>query len=202
MKPPLRWVFSVLVLAALLAQPVLGFDYPLSSSAIREAYFLGTGDPEKRLLFFDKYVKRYPTPKSGQYVASIRFETPYYIIAERISQFVGHYSAPDAVNDYLGKPAICRVRLEIYFGYSNTQPNRYDENYSVKLSQHDKGIPLQTKWNEAMVSGDDLGATADGFYMTAEFNADDIDPEAPATVEVIAPDGRNVVEKFDLASLR
>ena len=200
MKPPLRLVFSVLVLAALLAQPVLALDYPLSSEAIRDAYFLGKGDPDKRLLFFDKYLKRYPTPETGQYVASIRFETPYYIIAERIAQHLGHYSAPDAENDYLGKPAVCRVRLEIYFGYSPTQVTRYNTNYSVRLSQHDKEIPLKTKWSEVMVSEDGHGGN--GFYMTAEFNADDIDSEAPAKVEVTAPDGRNIADTFDLERLR
>jgi len=202
MKTLLRWTLSLLLPATLIAQPAVAYSYPLSSGAIREAYFLGSGDPNKRLEYFEKYLKRYPVPKSGQYVASIFFETPYVLVAERVSQSIPNYFAQDAEKDYLGKPAVCRVRLEIYFGYSSTQPSRYDENYSVRLSQQGKEIPIKLKWSEPMVSADDLGAAADGFYMTAEFNADDIDSEASAKVEVIAPDGRNVVENFDLASLR
>lgn len=202
MKPALRWVLSLLSLATIVAQPALGFDYPLSSEAIREAYFLGSGDPDKRLLFFDKYAKHYAVPKSGQYVASIRFETPYYVIAERVSQPLSGYHAPDAVREFLGKPGICRIRVEIYYGISSTPTGPYQTNYEIDLKQHDKTISSTRTWTEGMVSMDDSGPYIPGVYLTAEYSADDIDSDAPARVEVIAPDGRNVIERFDLSSLR
>jgi hypothetical protein len=40
----LRSCFSLLLVAIFLAPPVSALDYPLSSEAIREAYFLGSGD--------------------------------------------------------------------------------------------------------------------------------------------------------------
>jgi hypothetical protein len=198
----LRSCFSVVLAAISLAPPVSALDYPLSSEGIREAYFLGSGDPEKRVLFFDKYAKHYPIAKSGPYVASIRFETPYYIIAERVSQAFTNYHAPDAEQEYLGKPGLCSVRVEIYYGISSIPTAHYQTNYDIQLKQHDKEIPIKRTWTEGMVSNDDSGPTIPGVYLTAEYNADDIDSEAPATVEVLAPDGNNVNETFDLDSLR
>jgi hypothetical protein len=202
MKRRAQWGLSVLLLALITVQPAFAFRYPLSSSAIREAYFLGSGDPNKRLEFFEKYTKRYPVAKSGQYVASIFFETPYVLIAENVSQRMSNYSAPDAVKDYLGKPTVCRIRVEIYFGISNVSPSRYQANYDIRLKQHDKGIQIKRKWFEQMVSADDSTPFYPGEYLTGEYSADDIDSEAPATVEIIAPDGNNVSETFDLDSLR
>jgi hypothetical protein len=166
------------------------------------AYFLGSGDPEKLALYLDKYAKHYPIAKSVQYVASIRFETPYYIIAEYVSQAsaFASYHAPDAEQQFLGKPGLCRVRIEIYYGISNIPTARFQTNYTIQLKQHDKEIPFKRTWTEGMVSSDDSGPV--GMYVTAEYNADDIDSEAPATVEVLAPDGNNVTETFDLDSLR
>jgi len=198
----LRSCFSVLLAAISLAPPVSALDYPLSSEAIREAYFLGSGDPVKLGNFLEQYAKHYPVPKSGQYVASIRFETPYYIVAERISQPFSGYHAPDAEQEFLGKPGLCRVRVEIYYGLSSTTTAHHQTNYNIQLKQHDKEIPIKRKWTEYMIPIDDSIPFYPGEYLTAEYSADDIDSEAPATVEVLAPDGNNVTETFDLDSLR
>jgi hypothetical protein len=200
----LRSCFSVLLAAIFLAPPVSALDYPLSSEAIRESYFLGSGDPLKLGNFLEQYAKHYPVAKSGQYVASIRFETPYYIIAEYVSQAsaFASYHAPDAEQQFLGKPGLCRVRVEIYYGISSTYVGPYQTNYNIRLKQHDKEIPIKRTWTEGMASMDESGPYIPGEYLTAEYNADDTDSDAPATVEVLAPDGNNVTETFDLDSLR
>jgi|ERR1700733_11541668 len=202
MNTVLRWGLSIFLLGIVVVQPVAALDYPLSSEAIREAYFLGSGDPEKLALYLDKYAKHYPIAKSAQYIASIRFETPYYIIAEYVSQAsaFASYHAPDAEQQFLGKPGLCRVRIEIYYGISNIPTAHFQTNYTIQLKQHDKVIPIKREWTEGMFTADDSGPV--GMYVTAEYNADDIDSEAPATVEVLAPDGNNVTETFDLDSLR
>jgi hypothetical protein len=41
-----------------------------------------------------------------------------------------------------------------------------------------------------------------GFQMDVEYDAAKIDSDAPATVEVLAPDGQRVEQVFDLPSLR
>jgi hypothetical protein len=63
--------FSVLLAASFLSPPVTGLDYPLSSGAMREACFLGSGDPEKLVVSLEKYAMHYPVAKSGQCVASL-----------------------------------------------------------------------------------------------------------------------------------
>jgi hypothetical protein len=200
----LRSGFSVLLAAIFLAPPVNALDYPLSSEAIREAYFLGSGDPVKLGNFLEQYAKHYPVAKSGQYVASIRFETPYYIVAERISQAsaFSSYHAPEAQQEFLGKPGLCRVRVEIYYGISNITTAHYQTSYEIQLKQHDKEILIKGKWTEQMVPTDDSIPFYPGEYLTAEYSADDIDSDAPAAVEVLAPDGNNVTETFDLDRLR
>jgi hypothetical protein len=199
----LRSCFAILLAAISLAPPVSALDYPMSSTAIRDAYFLGSGDPEKLLLYLDKYAKHYPIAKTAQYIGSVRFETPYYIIAEYVSRASanGSYHAPDAEQQFLGKSGLCRVRIEIYYGNATLPGARIQTNYAIQLTQHDKKIAYTKTWTEGMVSSDD-GSVPVGMYVTTEYNADDIDSSAPATVEITQPDGGILTETFDLDSLR
>jgi hypothetical protein len=205
MKLSLRLGLSIALLAVLTAQSVAAYDYPLSSESIRQAYFLGSGDADKRTLFFEKYTKRYPVPKSGIYVGLIEFETPYVLIAERIAQNVSSYHAPDAVQEFLGKPANCRVRVEVYWGYNSTaaitgRGNHDQLDYTVRLKQNDKEIPLKSKWSQALLAG--YSAPIDvGIELDNEYDADKVE-SAPATVEVVGPDGTTLAETFDLDRLR
>ncbi|MGA8012997.1 MAG: hypothetical protein WB949_11280, partial [Candidatus Acidiferrales bacterium] len=63
MKPILRWGLSILLLAVLIANPALAYNYPLSSEAIREAYFLAKASFDKRQAFFEPYRHNLPVPK-------------------------------------------------------------------------------------------------------------------------------------------
>src|SRR5271154_4140220 len=119
MKQIARWAFSILLLAVLVAQPAFAYTSPLSPEAIREAYFLGKEDANKRADFISKYTRQLPAPKKGVDVGAIQFETPFVMIANRVSRSVSNYFAPDAEQDYLGKPEICRVCVFIYFCYDN-----------------------------------------------------------------------------------
>lgn len=199
--PIVRRCFSILALASVLTQSALAYTYPLSSTQIRDAYFLGSGDPVKLGNFLEQYAKYYPTPKSGQYIYSIRFETPYYLIAERVGQPFSHYHAPDAELEFLGKAGYCRVRVEIFYGLSS-HPVPYRTNYAVQLKQGDKDIAIEKTWTEGMLSIGDSGPTEDGEFLNVEYRADDIDSESPITVTVLGPDRSNVVETFDLARLK
>jgi len=200
MRSTVRSAIAILTLAMLTAAPIRAYDYPLSSRDIRDAYFLGSGDPVKRLEYFEKYKRRYPVAKNGEYVASIFFETPFVQIAERVSQSFSNYFAPDAIKDYLGKPEVCRVRAEIYFGIPSSPAIRRWKEFTIQLKQHDKEIPLKTKWVDEMFSGDE--ATQAGMYLNAEFDAEQIDTDAPVTIVVVDPAGSNLVERIRLAPLR
>jgi hypothetical protein len=43
MKTDARFGLSALVVVLAIALPAMGYEFPLSSDAIREAYFLGSG---------------------------------------------------------------------------------------------------------------------------------------------------------------
>jgi|ERR1700691_2111677 hypothetical protein len=202
MKILVRWGLPILLLALMIAQTARAYNYPLSPEAIREAYFLGKGDPNKRAEFFDKYTIFYPVPNSGQYVGMIEFETPYVVIAERVSQSVSNYFAPDAEQDYLGKAAICRVLVQVYYGWMPPSPTaRYRTDYTVVLKQDNKEISSNTSWSEPLITMGSASANL-GFQMDLEYDAEKIDSGAPATVEVLAPDGQRVEQIFDLPGLR
>jgi hypothetical protein len=208
MNTILRSALAVLLTGAAVATPVSALDYPLSSEAIREAYFLGSGDPDKLAFFMEKYTKRYPIPKlpSRGYVALIQFETPYLLVAEHVSQNVSGYHAPDAVQEFLGKPAICRIRVEVYWGYNaapsvNGLNTHYPTDYTVQVRQNDKEIPLKSKWTQSLYSVSSSPVEV-GIAFNNEYDADKINSDAEATVQVRTPDGNTIVDTFDLGSLR
>ena len=199
-----RWALSILLPTVLVAQPAFAYNSPLSPEAIREAYFLGKEDANKRADFINKYTLQLPAPKKGADVGAIQFETPFVMIANRVARSVSNYFAPDAEQDYLGKPEICRVRVFIYFTYANqgviygTGPQI---DFAVKLRQRDEEILSQS---HAMVpiSWDGPGSNAPGMELDLDYDADKVDSSAPADVEVLTPDGQEIHATFDLDSLR
>jgi hypothetical protein len=202
MKIVARWGLPILLLALTIAQTARAYSYPLSPEAIREAYFLGKGDPDKRARFFEKYTQFYPDPNSVQQVGMIEFETPYVLIAEGVSQSVANYFAQDAEQDYLGKPAICRVLVQVYYGWGSAAPTaRFQTDYVVQLKQNDREISSNKSWSEPLISNGSAPANP-GFQMDVEYDAEKIDSGAPATIEVLAPDAQRVEQIFDLPSLR
>src|SRR5580700_7535205 len=107
--------FSILLLALAIVPPALSFDHPLSPEAIREAYFLGTGNADKRADFFKKYTQHPPALETGPNIDAIEVETPFACVVDAVTQKSLGYHAPDAEHDFLGKPGCFHVRVRIYF---------------------------------------------------------------------------------------
>lgn len=199
-----RWALSILLPAVLVAQPAFAYNSPLSPEAIREAYFLGKEDANKRAEFIGKYTRQLPAPEKGVDVGAIQFETPFVMIANRVARSVSNYFAPDAEQDFLGKPEICRVRVFVYFTHVDqgviygTGPQI---DFAVKLRQRDEEIVSQS---HAMVpiSWDGPGSSAPGMELDLNYDANTIDSSVPADVEVLTPDGQEIHATFDLDSLR
>lgn len=207
MKASVGWIISVYVLSVICARPLVAFGYPLSSEAIREAYFLAAGDQSKRLEFLEKYRHRMPTPKSGPDVSLIEVETPFACIVDEIARRLSNYHAADAEQDYLGKPGCFRVHVEIDFSPTWPQPTdtaatRSDfwKHFKVHLRQRSeirprsiRGLPIYN--TDALIGF--TGATID-----LEYSVKKIDPGAITTVDVDTPDGQQVETTFNLNSLR
>ncbi len=186
---------SLPLLAALAAQPVIGFSYPLSPEAIRDAYFLGTGDATKRAGVFAKYTRTFPAPTAGPYVATILFETPYIAVTDEIAQRAANYHAPDAEQDFLGKPESCHVIAQVDFPY-----NEYD-GFTVQLFQAGKKIESLSKQGTFLYT-DEEGPAPVGIQMDVEYAPDEIDTDRTVTVQVAIDGGPTTRATFDLSQLR
>jgi hypothetical protein len=215
MKSPGRWGLSILLsgLAFAALQPALAFDYPLSPEAIREAYFLATGDSARMAAAFTKYTQNPPAPKTGVHVSMIQFETPYLVVVQQIAQIGAGFYAPDAEQKFLGKPESCRVNVEVdYTVWQELEPPIVDgafrfptgaigSDLSILLEQEKKAIAPQQVSHWGLLSGD-IGGPINGVFAQLDYDAEKIDPAEPVKVKVFTPDGQQVEAEFDLANLR
>ena len=218
MKPKIQFALSLAAAALCAALPIArraaAHEYPLSSTAIREAYFLGKESDAKRDEFFANYTQRSPMPKAGPHVSRIRLETPYAVVVERTaSQALANYVAGDAEEEFLGKPAVFRLRVRIdltstYPAQSATEAglrSRHEDfwrDFRIRLRQHAEIAPTNVRGQPIYSIGSELGGSMLlGAEVELEYDASKIQ-SAPATVEVDTPDGQHVRAEFNLAKLR
>jgi hypothetical protein len=199
--------YSILFLALALVQLALGFDYPLSPEAIREAYFLGNGNPEKRAEFFAKYTHHLPMPKDGPNIASIEVDTPFACVVDAVAHKLLGYHAPDAEHDFLGKPGCFRVRVEIYFTPTYPDPTAtapvlgdFWRDFKVHLKQ-DTDIAPRSAQGQPIYSDQTISGYR-GADLLLDYDVKKINQATPVTIEVIVPGGHEAETTFDLGSLR
>jgi hypothetical protein len=108
------------VLALLLPQPARSYEYPLTETSIRDAYYLGTKAATLGSAFLADYT-HLPQLKFGRCTSEIRLETPYTQVAIHTAKQT-NYSAPHAVQDFLNKPTVFRIRLDLCY-QENASPN-------------------------------------------------------------------------------
>ena len=198
---------STLLVVLLAAQGTIGFSYPLSPQAIREAYFLGKENPEERQAFLKPYKHNLPMPESGPHVGLIEVETPFVFVAEAVAAAGENYHAQDVDREFAGKPLPFRVHFEIYF--TATYPDVFDtaaslgkfwEDFTVYLKQSTEIAPRTVKgqpiYSDATVSG------YKGAVIDVDYDVKKIDADAPVTIGVNTPDEQNVETTFDLSQLR
>jgi hypothetical protein len=191
---------------ALLATAALAFDNPLSSSAIRDAYFLATGNPDKRAEFFDKYTRHPPKPKIGPAIASIQIQTPFAAVVQDIADRSLNVRAPDAVKQYYGKPAQFRVRVVIDFtatyppsASTSMQLGSFWNKFHVHLRQGEE-IPSRSVQGKPILSTETPSGYI-GAIIVANYDPNKIE-SGPATIVVTGPDDARAETTFDLGALR
>src|SRR5216683_4989764 len=115
-------LFRCLLTVLCVSLPAYPFDSPLSDEAVREAYFLGQRHDAS---FLAKYIKFLPPPKTGPHISSISFLTPFAQSAQFSSNYVGNYSAQQALLDHRGHQEFVRITVEIYLtnSYGALIPN-------------------------------------------------------------------------------
>jgi len=213
MKSNARLGLSISLLTLAVALPAFAYEYPLSDSAIRDAYFLGKSSNDKMSELFEKYTQRPPVPKKGPHIASVILETPYVGVVEHSREML-NYSAPAAEKDFLGKPAVFRLRVQIDLtdsygwqipspaGTIHMRPDDFWKDFTVRLVQKEE-IPSKSLSGTPIYSfgGDGGSSVLTGATIELTYDAEKIQSE-DAKVEVLAPDGEEIEVTFDLAALR
>jgi hypothetical protein len=206
---------AILILAVTLGTAItaLAFAYPLSSTAIRDAYFLGNRNDEQTADYLSKYAHRFPMPKSGPYVQEIGLDTPFTQVARR-AQATLNYHAPSAVEEFQGKPLPLRVHVDIVLtpSYSpvpeTTGANLYQwvpdfwNDFKVHFIQDGKEIPARNTRGGPVYAYADFGTPyVTGARIELEYDPEKIESD-PVDIVVLAPDGQKIEATFDLARLR
>lgn len=211
-----------LLAAALLIAPPPGSAYytPMSEQAVREAYFLGQSHDGSYEAKLEKYTKFLPPPKTGPYISSVVFMTPFLLFAEYASRQV-NYSAPQAAIDYRNQgEEIVQIRVEIQltptYGQLVAAPENSGSNsssgsivrasdfwrdFQVHIFDGDEPISTSTSHGHANFSCGDGGCILTGATLVFEFPAVAFAADT-ATIDVAPPEGDPVSVEFDLSSLR
>jgi hypothetical protein len=202
-----RLRLSILLVALTGAQLAIGLDYPLSPESIREAYFLGKQQADKREAFLKPYRHHLPLPESGPQVALIELQTPFTFIVDKVSREATGYHAQDAAQEFLRKPGHFRVQVEIDFtatypGANDTAASLGDfwKDFQIRLKQNRENPPLKIAGRPIYSDSTISGYT--GAIIDVDYDVKKVEAGSMATVEVETPDGQRVETTFDLAKLR
>src|SRR6266566_4677605 len=113
LSSPTRSLASALAVALLLSPSSFAYQSPLSEESIREAYFLGQRHDESFVSFLSKYIRPLPPPKTGPYISSVTFFTPFAQVAQLSDRHIGNYSAQQAQLDHRGQEEVVEIFVEI-----------------------------------------------------------------------------------------
>ena len=192
----------------------------MSDQAVREAYFLGQshdGSYEARL---EKYTKFLPPPKTGPYISSVVFMTPFLLFAEYAGRQL-NYSAPQAAIDYRNQgEEIVRILVEVQLtpSYGQFIAAREDSgsnspsgfilrasdfwrDFQVQIHDGDELISTSAFHGHANYNCGRHGCTLIGATLEFEFPAVAFNSDT-ATIDVDPPEGDPVSVEFNLSSLR
>ena len=199
---------------ALIALPALAYQYPLSSSDIRNAYLLGYAKDLNTTNFFAPYVRELPMPETGPHVAKITLKTPYGQIVE-LGQSAVNADVQGAEEEYATRklPFLVQVGVDLTPTYPDpltwnpTAPGfpvpDFQRDFPVQLVQDDKKIAEQSTQVYLLYSEGAFNIyEVSGAIIEYRYDPEKIDPDNEITVEVQTPDDQEVETTFDLGHLR
>jgi len=103
-----------MLLISLIAASAAAYEHPLDSTAIRNAYFLGSSNSES-VNFLSKYKETLPRPKTGPDIAEMEVRTPFAQVVVSSREHSVGYSPMQAGQDYKQDPDTLQVRIQIRF---------------------------------------------------------------------------------------
>jgi hypothetical protein len=213
-KPRPGFVVFLAAFAAILAValPALAYQYPLSSSDIREAYLLGTRRDSVTANFFAKYRHDLRQPRTGPWVSDIIVETPYAQVVG-IAQADQNPDTQQAGIDLAKKnfPFILRVGINFTDTYPSPPSNPpaprvtipdFEKDFKIRMSQKDKKIEQSSLKVILLDSGDYGNGQITGAVLELTYKNGDIDSSGDLTITVQTPDEQDVETTFNLNSLK
>jgi hypothetical protein len=209
----------MLVSLMLIAMQGAAYDHPLRSSAIRNAYFLGSSNNES-VKFISRYKQTLPPPNTGPHIAEIEVRTLFAQVVVSSREHSVGYSAMQAEQDYKKNPDTIQVRVQIRSTatFAIDSPvaspqspcqgvylmNSVEEcfrNFQFGFQQGGNIKPKSSYGVPIYSGGGDNGSILFGADIWFTFSTADITSE-PFRVAVSTPDGQMVSTDFDHASLR
>jgi hypothetical protein len=189
---------TALFLSVFLASPGLAYDYPLTSSAIRDAYFLATREGGVSADILKPYSRRIADLYQGNCTSEARIETPFLQIVESVGS-MPNYSAQDAVKEFSDHPMLFRIFLDICYMREAPPPN----SVKIKFLQSKKEIhpvsDARSSYAERLNEYSFL--PANGERAKLEFDSEKLD-SSTLTIIIDTPDGQRAETEFDLQSIR
>src|SRR5579859_1662318 len=129
----------VMILSLAVALPTPAYDYPLNSTSIRDAYFLGIRQGGISPQFLALYSHFVSDLHQGSCTSEIRLETPFLQVVAYAGG-VPNYSSQDAVKDFYDKPMNFRMFLNLCYMSGAPPPN----SVKIKVIQNKKEIVPET----------------------------------------------------------
>jgi hypothetical protein len=222
MPSSFRPCLAILTAVLLLPTSSFAFNTPLSDEAIREAYFLGQRHDGSYAHLLEKYTKFLTPPKTGPYISSIAFYTPFVQVVHHSDQYIGGYSAQQAQLDHRSQgEEIVQIFVEIQLtgsydrliptsenSRSNSpsafvlRPHNFWKDFHVRIYDGDEELTPADSHSHANSSCGRRGpCILTGATLEFDFLADAFLSDT-ATIEVTPPEGDRVSVDFDLSSLR
>lgn len=155
--------------------------------------FIGLDNGSPRTEFFGRYIHVLPPPKAGPYIAAISILSPFARVVEHSGSTI-NYSAQDAVQQFLGKPSVFRVRVDIYLtatysalatterGEVRARPSDFWRHFKIKAIQNNREIQLQNLRGQARYTSKTRALT--GAIVHLEYKPEEIDTSS-ITIEVL-----------------
>jgi hypothetical protein len=187
-----------LLLGLLMSVSTFAFDYPLTTNAIRDAYFLGRQNTGAGTVFLPQYSRTIPNLAVEPYVSRVQIETPFFQAAQHASAAL-NYSAQDAVTDFYGKTVKLRIYLEVCYRIDAPLPSAL----KIRVLQRKKEIPpLSDERTAFFPPSDAYGRPPNlGEKVTLEFDPSKFD-SSTLTVQVDTPEGQRAKIEFEMETLR
>jgi hypothetical protein len=191
-QSPQNWMKKVAhgLLALVLLQntsvALYAYDFPLSETAIRGAYFLGIRPGNRSGDFLKQYTRNLPGLKVEECVSFVRLETPFYPVVDYASRTLAS-SAQDAEIDFRDKPLAFRMHFEICY-----MPDAPPNSVKIRIIQNNQEVDPGRTMRSAYFPPTDAYTSLPsiGEYVDLEVKPEKFD-SSTLTIVVATPDGQH-----------